>query len=38
MDLAKKVVAGDEVPKRVVTEESAFDQAQAKEVLADRQY
>jgi ABC-type sugar transport system substrate-binding protein len=38
MELAKQVVAGDEVPKRVVTEESAFDQAQATEVLADRQY
>ncbi len=38
MDLAKKVVKGDEVPERVVTEEGAFDQAQATEVLADRQY
>ncbi|MCL3817172.1 ABC transporter substrate-binding protein [Aeromicrobium wangtongii] len=38
MDLAKKVVAGEDVPKRVVTEESAFDQAQATEVLADRKY
>jgi galactofuranose transport system substrate-binding protein len=38
MDLAKKVVAGEEVPERVVTEESEFDQAQAIEVLPDRQY
>jgi ABC-type sugar transport system substrate-binding protein len=38
MDLAKKVLDGEDVPKRVVTEESAFDQAQAKEVLAERQY
>jgi ABC-type sugar transport system substrate-binding protein len=38
MDLAKQVVAGKDVPKRVVTEESAFDQAQATEVLADRKY
>jgi galactofuranose transport system substrate-binding protein len=38
MDLAEKVVAGDEVPERVVTEEGAFDQEQAAEVLPDRQY
>ena len=38
MDLAEKVVAGDEVPERVVTEESAFTQEQAVEVLPDRQY
>jgi ABC-type sugar transport system substrate-binding protein len=38
MDLAKKVVAGDDVPKRVVTEETTFDQATAQQVLADRQY
>jgi ABC-type sugar transport system substrate-binding protein len=38
MDLAEKVVAGEEVPERVVTEESEFDQAQAAEVLPDRQY
>jgi galactofuranose transport system substrate-binding protein len=38
MDLAKKVKAGQEVPKRVVTEETTFDQAQATKVLADRQY
>jgi galactofuranose transport system substrate-binding protein len=38
MDLAKKVKAGEEVPKRVVTEETTFDQAGAKAVLAERQY
>ena len=38
MDLAKKVVAGEEVPERVVTEETTFDQEQAKQVLAQRQY
>ncbi|WP_332663576.1 ABC transporter substrate-binding protein [Aeromicrobium sp.] len=38
MDLAKKVVAGEDVPPRVETEEGAFDQEQAKAVLADRQY
>ena len=38
MDLAEKVVAGEEVPERVVTEETAFDQEQAAAVLADRQY
>ncbi|RYY47097.1 MAG: ABC transporter substrate-binding protein [Actinomycetales bacterium] len=38
MDLAKKVVDGDEVPKRVVTEEGTFTPEQAKDVLADRQY
>lgn len=38
MDLAKKVVAGEEVPKRVVTEETTFDQEQAAEVLDQRKY
>jgi galactofuranose transport system substrate-binding protein len=38
MDLAKKVVAGEEVPARVVTEESTFTQEQAVEALPDRQY
>ncbi|MCX6406901.1 MAG: ABC transporter substrate-binding protein [Propionibacteriales bacterium] len=38
MELAKKVVAGEDVPKRVVTEETTFTQEQAKQVLADRQY
>ncbi|HWJ09875.1 MAG TPA: ABC transporter substrate-binding protein [Nocardioides sp.] len=38
MDLAKKVVAGEEVPERVVTEETTFTQEQATQVLADRKY
>jgi simple sugar transport system substrate-binding protein len=38
MDLAKKVKAGQEVPKRVVTEETTFDQAGATAVLAQRKY
>ncbi|MRJ75938.1 substrate-binding domain-containing protein [Aeromicrobium sp. SMF47] len=38
MELAKKVTAGEDVPERVVTKETAFDQEQAKQVLADRQY
>jgi ABC-type sugar transport system substrate-binding protein len=38
MDLAKKVVAGEDVPARVVTDETTFTQAQAKEALPDRQY
>jgi ABC-type sugar transport system substrate-binding protein len=38
MDLAKKVVAGEDVPQRVVTEETAFDQEQAKAALPDRKY
>jgi simple sugar transport system substrate-binding protein/ribose transport system substrate-binding protein len=38
MDLAKKVVAKQEVPQRVLTEETAFDQAAAKAALASRQY
>jgi len=38
MDLAKKVLAGEEVPERVVTDESTFTQEQAVDVLADRQY
>jgi len=38
MDLAKKVVAGDKVPQRVLTEETAFDQAQATAALPSRQY
>jgi galactofuranose transport system substrate-binding protein len=38
MDLAEKVVAGEEVPERVVTEETTFTQEQAAEVLPDRQY
>ncbi|MEO3745518.1 ABC transporter substrate-binding protein [Plantactinospora sp. B5E13] len=38
MDLAKKVVAGETVPDRVVTEETTFTQEQAKAVLPQRQY
>lgn len=38
MDLAKKVVAGESVPERVVTEETAFTQAQAKAALPQRKY
>ncbi|MEU8383392.1 ABC transporter substrate-binding protein [Streptosporangium sp. NPDC048865] len=38
MDLAKKVVAGEQVPDRVVTEETTFTQEQAKEALPTRQY
>ena len=38
MDLAKKVVAKQDVPQRVLTEETAFDQAAAKAALASRQY
>nr|BFE77620.1 ABC transporter substrate-binding protein [Planobispora longispora] len=38
MDLAKKVVAGEQVPARVVTEETTFTQEQAKEALPSRQY
>jgi len=38
MDLAKKVVAGKDVPKRIITEETTFDQEQAKAALPTRQY
>jgi ABC-type sugar transport system substrate-binding protein len=38
MDLAKKVLAGETVPERVVTEETTFTPEQAKQVLASRQY
>jgi galactofuranose transport system substrate-binding protein len=38
MDLAKKVVNGEEVPERVVTEETTFTQEQAKTALPDRKY
>ncbi|WP_374237571.1 ABC transporter substrate-binding protein [Lentzea sp. CC55] len=38
MDLAKKVVAGEDVPARVVTEEGTFTQEQAKTALPQRQY
>ncbi|MDH2425414.1 ABC transporter substrate-binding protein [Sphaerisporangium sp. TRM90804] len=38
MDLAGKVVKGEQVPARVVTEETTFTQEQAKEALPSRQY
>jgi simple sugar transport system substrate-binding protein len=38
MDLAKKVVKGEDVPARVVTEEGTFTQEQAKAALPTRQY
>ncbi|WP_170225707.1 ABC transporter substrate-binding protein [Pseudonocardia cypriaca] len=38
MELVKKVVAGEEVPARVVTQETTFDTAAAKAALPDRQY
>jgi galactofuranose transport system substrate-binding protein len=38
MDLVKKVAAGEEVPARVVTEETTFDAEAAKTVLPSRQY
>jgi galactofuranose transport system substrate-binding protein len=38
MDLAKKVVDGEEVEPRILTEETTFTQDQAKEALPDRQY
>ncbi|UQU62257.1 ABC transporter substrate-binding protein [Couchioplanes caeruleus] len=38
MDLAKKVKAGEQVPNRVLTEETTFDQEQAKAALPGRKY
>jgi ABC-type sugar transport system substrate-binding protein len=38
MDIAKKVVAGEAVPARIVTPDQTFDQAQAKAALPDRKY
>ncbi|WP_425430920.1 ABC transporter substrate-binding protein [Cryptosporangium aurantiacum] len=38
MDLAKQVLDGKEVPKRVLTEETTFTQEQAKAALPDRKY
>jgi len=38
MDLAKKVHAGEQVPNRVLTEETTFTQEQAKAALPDRKY
>jgi len=38
MDLAKKVLAGESVQTRVVTQETTFTQEQAKAVLPERKY
>ena len=38
MDLAKKVKAGEAVEPRVLTEETTFNQEQAKAALPDRKY
>lgn len=38
MDIAKKVVAGETVPTRIVTEDQTFDQAQASAALPERKY
>ncbi|MFD0273596.1 ABC transporter substrate-binding protein [Kitasatospora sp. NPDC127111] len=38
MDLAKKVKAGEQVPKRIKTQESVFTQDQAAAALPTRQY
>lgn len=38
MDLTKKVLAGETVPERVVTDETTFDSEQAKAALPDRKY
>jgi ABC-type sugar transport system substrate-binding protein len=38
MDLADKVLAGEEVEPRILTEETTFTQEQAIEALPDRQY
>ncbi|WP_276352245.1 ABC transporter substrate-binding protein [Cohnella caldifontis] len=38
MDAVKDVLAGKEIPQRIVTKESAFTSEQAKEALPTRQY
>jgi ABC-type sugar transport system substrate-binding protein len=38
MDLVKKVAAGQSVPNRILTKETAFDQDAAKAALPSRQY
>jgi simple sugar transport system substrate-binding protein len=38
MDIAASVLAGEEVPERIVTNETTFTPEQAAEVLPDRQY
>jgi galactofuranose transport system substrate-binding protein len=37
-EIAKKVIAGEEVEKRIVVEDLAFDQESAKEALPTREY
>jgi ABC-type sugar transport system substrate-binding protein len=37
-EIAKKVIAGEEVEKRIVVEDQAFDQEAAKEALPTREY
>lgn len=37
-EIAKKVVAGEDVEKRIVTKDEAFDQEAAKAALPDRKY
>ncbi len=37
-EIIKNVVAGEEVEKRIVVEDAAFTQEEAKKVLADREY
>ncbi|HXD60768.1 MAG TPA: ABC transporter substrate-binding protein, partial [Lacisediminihabitans sp.] len=38
IDIVKKITAGDSVPKRIVTDETTFTSAQAKEALPTRKY
>ena len=38
MDLVKKVVAGETIPTRILTEETTFNQEQAKAALPNRKY
>ncbi len=38
VDIVTKVVAGEDVEKRIITEETTFTQEQAVEALPDRQY
>jgi len=38
MDLAKKVIAGETIPTRIVTDETTFTPEQAKAALPDRKY
>ncbi|HEY5248355.1 MAG TPA: ABC transporter substrate-binding protein [Dermatophilaceae bacterium] len=38
MDIAKRVLAGEKVPARIVTKETTFTQEQAKAALPNRQY